>query len=173
MPNRGHRLHAFRRHTALFGRRKPLPIRVGWPLQSKPGDHEPESSLGRQGFPVRILLPEFCRQYTAGVNSFPSNSYDLALNYGRAAFATRSRLFLGGSFALPEGFRLSPFMMANSGSPFNITTGQDNNGDSIFNDRPAYAPAGAAGTNIVKTQWGTFDTNPQAGETIIPVNLGT
>ena len=110
---------------------------------------------------------------TSGVSSFPTNSYDVALDYGRAAFDVRHRLFLGGSFALPKGIRLSPFMMVNSGSPFNITTGYDNNGDSIFNDRPAYPAAGATGTNIVKTQWGTFDTNPQAGETIIPVNLGT
>jgi hypothetical protein len=115
----------------------------------------------------------FANSNTSGVNSFPSNSYDVALDYGRAAFDIRHRLFLGGSFSLPKGIRLSPFMMANSGTPFNITTGQDNNGDSIFNDRPAYAPAGATGTNIIKTQWGTFDANPQAGETIIPVNLGT
>jgi hypothetical protein len=115
----------------------------------------------------------FANSNTSGVNSFPSNSYDVALDYGRAAFDVRHRLFMGGSFSLPKGIRLSPFMMANSGTPFNITTGQDNNGDSIFNDRPAYAPAGATGTNIVKTQWGTFDTNPQAGETIIPINSGT
>jgi len=115
----------------------------------------------------------FSRSNTAGVSSFPSDAYDIALDYGRAAFDVRNRLFLGGSFSLPKGIRLSPFVMANSGSPFNITTGQDNNGDSIFNDRPAYAPAGATGTNIVKTQWGTFDTNPHAGETIIPINLGT
>jgi hypothetical protein len=115
----------------------------------------------------------FGNSNTSGVNSFPSNSYDVALDYGRAAFDIHHRLFLGGSFSLPKGIRLSPFMMANSGTPFNITTGQDNNGDSIFNDRPAYAPAGATGTNIVKTQWGTLDTNPQAGETIIPINLGT
>jgi hypothetical protein len=115
----------------------------------------------------------FANSDTSGVSSFPSNSYDVALDYGRGAFDVRHRLFLGGSFALPKGFRLSPFMMANSGSPFNITTGQDNNGDSIFNDRPAYAPAGATGTNIVKSQWGTFDTNPTSGETIIPINLGT
>jgi hypothetical protein len=115
----------------------------------------------------------FSRSNTAGVSSFPSNPYDIALDYGRAAFDTRNRLFLGGSFSLPKGVRLSPFMMANSGSPFNITTGYDNNGDSIFNDRPAYAPAGATGANIVKTRWGTFDTNPQGGERIIPINLGT
>jgi hypothetical protein len=115
----------------------------------------------------------FARSNTAGVNSFPSDSYDIALDYGRAAFDVRHRLFLGGSFALPKGFRLSPFMMANSGPPFNITVGQDLNGDSIFNDRPAFAPAGATGSNIVATRWGTFDTLPTAGETIIPINLGT
>jgi len=115
----------------------------------------------------------FANSNTSGASSFPSNSYDVALDYGRAAFDVRNRVFLGGSFSLPKGVRLSPFMIANSGSPFNITTGQDNNGDSIFNDRPAYASTGATGTNIVKTQWGTFDTNPQAGETAIPINLGT
>ena len=115
----------------------------------------------------------FARSNTAGVSSFPSESYDIALDYGRAAFDVRNRLFLGGSFALPKGIRLSPFVMANSGSPFNITTGQDNNGDSIFSDRPAYAAAGAAGTNIIATRWGTFDTNPQAAGRIIPINLGT
>jgi hypothetical protein len=115
----------------------------------------------------------FANSNTSGASSFPSNSYDVAADYGRAAFGVRHRLFLGGSFSLPKAVRLSPFMVANSGSPFNITTGQDNNGDSIFNDRPTYAPAGATGTNIVKTAWGTFDTNPQAGETVIPINLGT
>jgi hypothetical protein len=115
----------------------------------------------------------FSHSNTAGVGSFPSNSYDVALDYGRAAFDVRHRLFLGGSFSLPKGIRLSPFMMANSGSPFNITVGQDLNGDSIFNDRPAFAAAGATGTNIVKSQWGKFDTYPKAGETIIPINSGT
>jgi len=38
---------------------------------------------------------------TAGVASFPSNQYDLVLDYGRASFDTRQRLFLGGSIALP------------------------------------------------------------------------
>lgn len=115
----------------------------------------------------------FSHANTSGVSSFPSDSYDIAQDYGRAAFDVRHRLFLGGSFALPKGVRLSPFMVANSGTPFNITTGYDNNGDSVFNDRPAFAPAGASGTNIVTTRWGTFDTEPKAGETIIPINVGT
>jgi hypothetical protein len=45
--------------------------------------------------------------------------------------------FVGGSINLPKGIRLSPFITASSGSPFNITTGFDNNLDTEINDRPA------------------------------------
>jgi hypothetical protein len=120
-----------------------------------------------------FYMLNFAHSDTSGVNSFPVDSYDVKLDYGRAAFDVRQRLFLGGFFSLPKGFRLSPFMIANSGTPFNITVGQDLNGDSIYNDRPAFASAGATGTNIVRTRWGTFDTNPKSGETIIPINYGT
>jgi hypothetical protein len=115
----------------------------------------------------------FANGNTAGVGSFPSNQYDLGLDYGRAAYDVRNRVVVGGSFSMPKGFRLSPFMMTSSGAPFNITVGQDLNGDSIFNDRPAFAAAGATGSNIVATKWGTFDSVPKTGETIIPINYGT
>jgi hypothetical protein len=115
----------------------------------------------------------FADSNTAGVGTFPSDQYDIALDYGRAAYDVRHRLVLGSSFALPKGFRLSPFMMTSSGAPFNIIVGQDLNGDSIFNDRPAFAAAGATGANIVVTKWGTFDTDPKSGEKIIPINYGT
>jgi len=120
-----------------------------------------------------FYMLNFARSDTSGANSFPMDSYDVKLDYGRAAFDVRQRLFLGGSFSLPKGISLSPFMMANAGTPFNITVGQDLNGDSIYNDRPAFAPAGATGANIVQSRWGTFDTNPKSGETIIPINYGT
>jgi len=120
-----------------------------------------------------FYMLNFANGDTSGVSSFPMDSYDVRLDYGRAAFDTRQRLFLGGSLSLPKGVRLSPFMVANSGAPFNITVGEDLNGDSIYNDRPAFAPTGATGNNIVKTRWGTFDTSPKSGETIIPINYGT
>jgi len=120
-----------------------------------------------------FYMLNFANSDTSGVSSFPMDQYDVKLDYGRAAFDIRQRLFLGGFFSLPKGIRLSPFMMANAGTPFNITVGQDLNGDSIYNDRPAFAPAGATGTNIVQTRWGTFDTIPKSGETIIPINYGT
>jgi hypothetical protein len=109
---------------------------------------------------------------TAGASSFPANPYDLALDYGRAAFDVRHRLFLAGTIGLNHGFSLSPFVLFTSGQPFNITLGRDLNGDSIFNDRPAFA-TNLSLPSVVATPWGTFDTNPQPGQTIIPPNYGT
>ena len=64
----------------------------------------------------------------------------------------------GRQSAGPYGVSFSPMLVANSGAPFNITIGQDLNGDNQFNDRPAYATA--ASTDVMKTQWGTFDLEP-------------
>ncbi len=67
------------------------------------------------------------------------NQYDLDEDYGRAAYDVRNRLFVGGSWNLPRGIQLSPFIVVNSAPPFNITVGQNLNGSSIFNNRPAFA----------------------------------
>jgi hypothetical protein len=114
----------------------------------------------------------FANSNTAGVSSFPMNQYNLAEDYGRAAFDIRDRVFVGGTWALPHGFRISPFLIASSGTPFNITVGRDLNGDSIFNDRPAFATA-PFGANVVRTSYGDFDTDPSASEAPIPINYGT
>src|ERR1700692_3506039 len=74
----------------------------------------------------------------SGASGFPSNQYDLAADYGRASFDMRHRVSMGGTIGLPHGFRLSPFMIFNSGSPYNVTVGQDLSHDSLFNDRPAF-----------------------------------
>jgi uncharacterized membrane protein YgcG len=118
---------------------------------------------------------------TSGVSSFPSNSYDISQDYGRAAFDIRNRLFLGGSIAMKYGFRLSPFFVASSGNPINVTTPTDLNGDSIFNDRPglvstATCPTSvppAPGSSIYCTPLGTFDAMPTASEKIAPINFAT
>lgn len=106
---------------------------------------------------------------TSGAGSFPSDPVrGISADYGRAAFDVRHRLFFGGTFSLPHGFRVSPFMVANSGAPFNIVTGQDLNGDSIFNDRPSFASPGSG----IETPWGTFDPIPGPNDPRIPLNLG-
>ncbi len=121
------------------------------------------------------------RSNSDGANSFPANSYDLSGEYGRASIDVRHRLFFGGSFTMPFwDLRLNPFIIATSGRPFNITTGQDANGDTLFTERPAFADAQTpACTNanplscdLRTTPFGNFDIRPKAGQTIIPRNYG-
>lgn len=100
--------------------------------------------------------------------SFPMNQYDLSQSYGTAAWATRNRFFIGGSVGLPYGFSFSPFMVMTSGRPYNVTLGQDLNGDSIFNDRPALATSLCA--TCVQTSLGTFNIDPVSGDQLVPVN---
>jgi len=106
---------------------------------------------------------------TTTMASFVSNQYDPLADYGRAAFDVRHRVFLGGNINAPYGFSLSPFIIINSGQPYNLTTGQDNNGDSLFNDRPSFAVNTA---NAVCTSAASFSVTPTSlGE--VPVNYCT
>jgi hypothetical protein len=110
---------------------------------------------------------------TSGAGYVPSIPEDISADYGRAAFDIRQRLFFGGTMGVPFGFRLSPFMIASSGIPFNITTGQDVFGDAQFNTRPSFATCGSGPqTNVVQTVFGCFNTLPQAGPPI-PINFAT
>jgi len=100
---------------------------------------------------------------------FPSNQYDLDQDYGRPTYDIQHRLFFGGSISLPYGFRASPFMIASSGVPYNVTIGNDVNGDSLFNDRPAFA-TDLSRESVVFTKFGAFDTLPMPGQTLVPIN---
>ena len=108
---------------------------------------------------------------TSGPTYIPSDPLDPALDYGRASFDYRNRIFMISTFSLPRGFRLSPYFIASSGPPFNISTGQDIFGDARFTARPAFATCSATpATNIVQTSFGCFDTSPQPGQPLIPIN---
>jgi hypothetical protein len=103
---------------------------------------------------------------------FPSNQYNLDQDYGRAGYDIRHRVFFGGSISGPYGFRLSPFLIATSGLPYDVTIGQDLNGDSIYNDRPAFA-TDLSRSSVVVTRFGAFDTQPNigiSGQTLVPIN---
>lgn len=77
---------------------------------------------------------------TGGNNLFtsllPADSYDLRPEWGRANNDARNRFGLSGTVQLPWRFTFGTLTTMRSGLPFNITTGQDNNGDGIANDRP-------------------------------------
>jgi hypothetical protein len=107
----------------------------------------------------------------SNATTFPSNSYSLAQDYGRSAQPLET-FFTGASVQLPFAIGADVFISTEGGTPFNITTGTDLNGDTIFNDRPAFATNPTARSVIYKTAYGTFDANPQPGEKIIPINYG-
>jgi Carboxypeptidase regulatory-like domain len=111
---------------------------------------------------------------TAGPTYMPSDPLDPAADYGRASFDYRHRLFMGGTIGLPKAFRLSPFLIASSGVPFNITTGDDLFGDAQFNTRPGVATCSATPTpNIVQTKYGCFNVAPAPGDALLPINDAT
>ncbi len=108
---------------------------------------------------------------------FPANSYDLTGEFGRAAFDVRHRFTFAGTINLPwQQVSLNPFIIVSSGAPFNITTGQDTNGDRLFTERPSFAPVGVdcnnPAANIVCTPFGNFNLRPAPGEALIPRNFG-
>ncbi|WP_446741824.1 carboxypeptidase regulatory-like domain-containing protein [Silvibacterium acidisoli] len=108
---------------------------------------------------------------TSGASSFPSNQYDLHQDYGRASNDNRNRFYVGGVGHLPLGIEFYPFLVLESNLPFNIVTGTDLNGDSQFNDRPAFA-TDLNRSSVYRTKWGNFDADPLPGQKIIPINYG-
>jgi hypothetical protein len=104
--------------------------------------------------------------------NFPSNSYNIAQDYGRNV-RPNQRLFLGNFYQLPKDFSVNAFLSVNSATAFNITTGTDLNGDSIYNDRPSFATAASLPKYVSQTRFGTFNTMPLPGEKIIPIDYGS
>ncbi|HEX7773361.1 MAG TPA: hypothetical protein VF435_13125, partial [Pyrinomonadaceae bacterium] len=106
---------------------------------------------------------------------FPVNSYDASGEFGRSSFDIRHRFTIFGTINTPWWkVVLNPFIIANTGPGFNITTGQDRNLDRQFNERPSFAAANAdcSAVNIRCTRFGNFNLTPLPGETIIPRNFG-
>lgn len=119
-----------------------------------------------------VYVYQRARSDTDGADSFPANQYNLRSEYGRTSTDIRHRFVLGGSaVATPLRFRFSPFIIARTGEPFNITSGLDSNGDTLFTDRPALA-TDLHGQGVVITRFGAFNLRPKSGEAIIPRNYG-
>jgi hypothetical protein len=112
------------------------------------------------------------RSDTDGATTFPANSYDLESEYARSINDITHHFSLSGTFTAPWNMRISPFIVATSGRPFNIITGRDSNGDTLFAERPAFASAATKPRDLVKTAWGSFDTNPALNQPLIPRNHG-
>jgi hypothetical protein len=113
----------------------------------------------------------YAKSDTSGAGSFPSNPFDVSQDYGRASFDVRHRVFFGGTMGLPYAFRLSPFLVAQSGVPFNITTGQDPYQDSIYNTRATFGTCSPGASGVKATPYGCFNLTTQPGQAVIPINF--
>ena len=110
-----------------------------------------------------------------GSTLFPMNSYDTSGEFGRSSFDIRHRFTIFGTVNLPWWkVVLNPFVVANSGPPFNITTGQDLNLDRQAAERPSLLgpDANCALTTVRCTRFGNFNLVPLTDERIIPRNFG-
>jgi hypothetical protein len=117
----------------------------------------------------------FAKGDTSGAGAFITTPYNIAADYGRTTFDVRNRAFIAGSVSLPHFIQFSPFMIAQSGNPYNITTGLDNNGDTIFNDRPLRVTGLSPNGSTIKTinGCGTFaqaGTPGTSGSPTAPIN---
>ncbi|HXG87313.1 MAG TPA: carboxypeptidase regulatory-like domain-containing protein [Vicinamibacterales bacterium] len=93
--------------------------------------------------PARRTMGNITYQYASARNhadsalSLPGNSNDPDADWGPSAQDIRHRLFLLANTPLAYGIRASVQAQFSSAPPYTLTTGSDDNGDTVFNDRPA------------------------------------
>ena len=107
-----------------------------------------------------------------GADTFLTTPDATRTDYGRATFNKRQQGVVGGSITAPYRIAVSPFIIAQSGQPYNVTTGTDVNGDSNYNDRPAFQPGAASANCSVASSFYTPPTG-DANYTPIPINYCT
>ena len=86
---------------------------------------------------------------TDGAFSLPANSYDPAAEWGPVAGMPRHNFSAMFTSSLTKAMRLSLGGSLRSGTPYNVTTGRDDNGDTVFNDRPEGVGRNSARTEIM------------------------
>src|SRR5207249_11363645 len=80
----------------------------------------------------------FGRAYNSrsGIGSFPANTYDLSGEWSRADSDQRHRFNLLGSIKAGRLFNLGVALQVESGRPYSMITGRDDNHDGLAFDRP-------------------------------------
>jgi hypothetical protein len=110
-----------------------------------------------------------------GAGSNVSNAYNLRQDYGPATFASRNQIFAMANYAGPWGLRFNPFLIAQSGRPFNITLPTDP-ANNFFNQRPTVDTSGADCTSnptqYYDTPYGCLDIVQNSSEPLLAANLG-
>jgi hypothetical protein len=111
------------------------------------------------------------RSNSDGLGTFPANPYNFTGEYGPAANDIRQRLQLTGSINTRWNIRFSPNITLQSGPPFDITTGTDLYGTTLYNARPGVA-TDSSKPGLIRTAYGLLDPNPVPGQPLLPRNYG-
>ena len=78
-------------------------------------------------------------------------------------------VFLMGNYTAPWGITFNPFLIAQSGRPYNIVTHNDLTGDNFFNNRPSLASdASLCTVRPVQRRLRTMRKLPSAASTPSP-----
>jgi hypothetical protein len=77
------------------------------------------------------------RNDSDGPFSLPANNFDLVSEWGPAPNDARHRVSGLLNMDMWKGWKISASVNGSSGLPYNLTTGFDDNGDTVSNDRPA------------------------------------
>ena len=113
----------------------------------------------------------YARSNTDGLGTFLGRPYDFTGEYGPALTDVRHRVTFNGTINTKWNVRLSPFVVIQSGPPFDITIGRDLYGTTLFNARPGIS-TDPAKPGLIETKYGLLDPNPTAGEQILSRNFG-
>jgi len=108
---------------------------------------------------------------TDGLGTFPTKPNDFTGEYGPAATDVRHRFTLTGSINTKWNVRLNPFVVVQSGPPFDITVGRDLYGTTLFNGRPGIA-TDLTKPGLIRTTYGLLDPNPTSDEKTLSRNFG-
>ncbi len=109
---------------------------------------------------------------TDGLGTIPSNPLNFAQDWGRSSLDISSNFFLGGSITAKWGLRFSPFIVAHTGNPYNVTTGTNLYLDNAETSRPSFVSAPPSG--LTPGEFLTYlNPTPIVGAAEIPRNYFT
>ncbi|HEV3200924.1 MAG TPA: carboxypeptidase regulatory-like domain-containing protein [Bryobacteraceae bacterium] len=108
----------------------------------------------------------------------PADPYDLRAEWGPSSYADmRHRMAAGATIPVRWNFSVNPFVVANSGVPYNITTGLDPNSTGFPQARPSLLTGAGASAcqgsgTMYESGFGCFNLTPGPGTPAIQRNYG-
>jgi uncharacterized membrane protein YgcG len=111
---------------------------------------------------------------TDGLGSIPSNPFNFAQDWGRSSLDITNNFFLGGSLTAKWGLRFSPFIVAHTGSPYNVTTGTDLYLQNSQTARPGFLGDSNPTPGLGASQFlAALNPQPALGSAVVPRNYLT